>query len=109
MATSKISFDEIMNDYLEMNICTRWVLKIFTSLQRANQVDCCDELMENCNQEPTRSFHRIATREETWIRYYNPLSQQEAKNLKETRRKHTNPTTSHTIGSQHHHDHLLGL
>ena len=32
-----------------------------------------------------------------------------SKELEETRRKDNNPITSHTIGWQGHHDHLLGL
>ena len=36
---------EIMNNHIGMKrVCTRWVLKFFTPIQRANRVDCCQEL-----------------------------------------------------------------
>ena len=59
---SKSSLYNIMSDYLGMKkVCTRWVLKLFTLLQHANRVDCCEELLEECDQNPTRVFGRIVT------------------------------------------------
>ena len=69
-----------MSDYLEMKkVCMRWVSKLFTPLQCANRIDCCEELLENCNRDPTEFFDRIVMRDETWIQHYDPLSQQKAK------------------------------
>ena len=66
LAISITSLYETMSDYLEMKmVCTRWVPKFFRPLQHVNRVDCCEELMENCNQDLTGFFHRIVTREET--------------------------------------------
>ena len=85
---SKTSVDEIISDYLGMKkICTRWVLKLFTLVQRANQVNCCEELLENCNQDPSGFSGRIVTKGETWIHYYDSLSQQEAKIWKKPNEK----------------------
>ena len=79
---SKTSLYEIMSDDLRMKkVCTRWVLKLLTSLQRANRIDCCEEL-KNCNQNPTELISRIVTGNETWTHHDDPLSQQEAKTWK---------------------------
>ena len=65
-----------MSGYLEMKkVCTRWVLK----LQHANRVECCEELLENCKQDPTGFVGHIVTRDEAWMYHYSPLNQQEAK------------------------------
>ena len=35
---------EIMDNQLGMKkVCTRWILKLLTSIQHANRVDCCQE------------------------------------------------------------------
>ena len=75
-----------MTDYLEMKkVCTRWLPKHVTSLQRTNRVDCCcEELLENLNQDPTEVFGCIVTENEMWIHHYNLLSQQEAKSWKKS-------------------------
>ena len=79
LGISKTSFYEIMNDYLGMKkVCTRWVPKLFTSLQRTNRADCYEELLENCKQDSVGFFDRIMMRVEMWIHHYDPLSQQEA-------------------------------
>ena len=62
--------------------CTRWVLKLLTSLEHANRVDCCEELLENCIQDSTEFCGRIVTGDETWIHHYDSVSQQEAKTRK---------------------------
>ena len=72
----KISFDEIMSDDLGMEkLCKRWIPK----LQRTNRIDCCEELLKNCNQDLIGFFDRIVTEDEIWIHHYDPFSQQEAK------------------------------
>ena len=111
LAISKTSLYEIMSDYLGMKkICTRWIPKHFTSVQRINRVECCyEELLENCIQDPTRCFGRIVMEKrdmDTPLRSTQPTR---SRDLTETRWKDTNSTTSHTIGWQDHHDHLLGL
>ena len=80
LSISKISSYEIMSNYLEMKtVSTRWMPKLFTPLQCANRVDCCEELLENYSQDLTGFFGRIVTRDETWMHHYDPLSLQEAK------------------------------
>ena len=66
LSISKASVYEIMSDYLEIKkVCKRWIPKLFTLLQRANRLDCFEELLKNCNQDPTGFFDRIVTRDET--------------------------------------------
>ena len=63
---SQTSLYEIMSVYLGMKkVCTRWIPKRLTPLQHANRVDCCEELLENCNQDPTGFFGRIMTGDDT--------------------------------------------
>ena len=77
---SKTSLYEVISDPLGMKkVCKRWVPKFFTPLPRVSRVDCCEERLEKCNQDPTGVFGRIVTGNETWIHYYETLSQQEAK------------------------------
>ena len=73
---SKTSVYGIIGNYLGMKkACTRWMPKLFTPLQRVNRVNCCEELVENCNQDRTEYFGCIMTRNETWTHHYEPLSQ----------------------------------
>ena len=69
-----------MSDYLGMKkVCRRWAPKLFTPPQHANQVDCCEKILENCKQGPTGVFGGIVTGDETWIHYCDILRQQEEK------------------------------
>ena len=74
-------------------VCTRWVPKFFTALQHINRVDCYEQLPENCNQDSTGIFGRIATEVETLICYYHSLNQYEAKTWKKSGEK--TPTRLH--------------
>ena len=57
LGISKTLLYEIISDYLRMKkICMRWVPKLLTPLQHSNRVDCCEELLENCNQDPIGFF-----------------------------------------------------
>ncbi len=61
----KTSVHEIMNDHLGLKkVCTRWLPKLLTSLQRANRVDCCQELLEESEADPSNVFGRIITDDE---------------------------------------------
>ena len=43
----KTTIHEIMNNHMGMKkVCTRWVPKLLTPIQRANRVDCCQELLQ---------------------------------------------------------------
>ncbi len=76
----KISVHEILNSHLgTRKICTRSVLKFLTRLQRVNPVDCCQELLQEREADPTNFFARIVTGDEFWVYHYDPLSQLEAK------------------------------
>ena len=71
---------EIMNNHMGMKkVCTRWILKLLTPIQRANRVDCCQELLQHSEVNPAKFLDYIVTIDESWIHHYDPLSQLEAK------------------------------
>ena len=71
---------ETMSNHVSMKkVCTRWVPKLFTPIQRANRVDCCQELLQQSEVNPARFFDCIVTGDEFWIHHCDPLSQLEAK------------------------------
>ena len=71
---------EIISNHSGMKkVLTRGVPKLRTSIQRANRVDCCQELLQESKVNPDKYFDRIVTGDEIWVYYYDPLSQQEAK------------------------------
>ena len=71
---------EIMNNHMGMKkICTRWVPKLLTPIQRANRVDCCQELLQQSEVNLAKFFHCIVTGDEFWNHHDEPLSQLEAK------------------------------
>jgi len=71
---------EIMSNYLGMRkVCVRWVPKFLTPLQRANRVECCQELLQACELNSAQFLSRIVTGDETWVHHYDPLSHQEAR------------------------------
>ena len=76
----KATIHEIMNNHLGMKkVCTRWILKLLTPIQRANRVDCCQELLQQSKVNPAKFFDCIITGDESWIHHYDLLSQLEAK------------------------------
>lgn len=83
LGISKTIVFEIMTNRLGMKkVCTRWVPKLLTPLQRANRVECCQELLSQSEADPTNFLSRIVTGDESWVYHYDPLSQQEAKTWK---------------------------
>ena len=80
LAIPKTIIHEIMDNQLGMKkVCTRWILKLLTPIQRANRVDCCQELLQQSEVNPAKFFDSIVTGDESWIHHYDPLSQLEAK------------------------------
>ena len=76
----KTTIHEIMNNHMSMKkVCTRWVPKLLTPIQRSNRVDCCQELLQQSEVNPAKSFDCIVTCDESWIHRYDPLSQLESK------------------------------
>ena len=76
-AIPKTAIHEIIDNQLSMKrVCTRWVLKLLTPIQRANRVDCCQELLQ---ESEDNFFHSVVTGDEFWIRHYDSPSQLEAK------------------------------
>ena len=48
---------EIMDNQLGMKkVCTRWILKLLTPIQRANSVDCCQQLLQESEVNPAKLF-----------------------------------------------------
>ena len=80
LGVSKSRVHDIMNNHLGMSkVCTRWVPKLLTPLQRINRVECCQELLQQGEEDPVQFLGRIVTSDESWIYHYDPLSQSEAK------------------------------
>ena len=78
LAIPKTTLYEIMDNQLGMKeICTQWILKLLTPIQRANRVDYCQELLQQNEVNPVNFFDCIVTGDEFWI--YNPVSQLETK------------------------------
>ena len=69
-----------MSNHLGMKkVSIRWAPKFFIPIQRANRVDCCQELLQESEINQDNYFDRIVTGDETWVYYYDPLSQREAR------------------------------
>ena len=80
MAIPKTTMHEMMNNHMGMKkACTLWVPKLLTPIQSANRVDCCQELLQQSEVNPAKSFDCIVTGDEFWTHHYDPLSQLEAK------------------------------
>ena len=80
LAEQLIIIHEIMNNLMGMKkVCTWWVKKLLTPIQRANRVDCCQELLQQSEVNSAKFFDCIVTGDESWIHHYDPLSQLEAK------------------------------
>ena len=80
LAIPKTTIHEIMNNHMGMKkVCTRWVPKLLALIQRANRVDCCQELLQQSEVNSAKFFDYIVTGDELWIHHYDLLSQLEAK------------------------------
>ena len=83
LSLPKTAVHQIMSDHLGLKkVCTRWVPKCLTPLQRANRVDCCQELLQDSKEDLATFLSRIVTGDETWIHHYDPLNQAEARSWK---------------------------
>ena len=80
LAIPKTTIYEIINSHMGMKkICTWWVPKLLTPIQRASRVDCCQELLQESKINPAKFFDCIVAGDESWIHHYDSLSQLEAK------------------------------
>ena len=53
LGISKSKVHDIMSNQLGMSkVCTRWVPKLLTPLQRINRVECCQELLQEHEADP---------------------------------------------------------
>ena len=61
----KTTVHEIMDNQLGMEkVWTRWVPKLLTLIQRANHVDCCQELVQETEANRANSFDCFVTCDE---------------------------------------------
>jgi len=51
-------------------VYTKWVPKLLTPLQRANRVECCEELLQETKEDSIGFLGRIVAGDETWIHHY---------------------------------------
>ena len=66
LAIPKTTIHEIMNNHMGMKkVCTRWVPKFFTPIQRDNRVDCCQELLQQSEVNWAKFFDCIVTGDES--------------------------------------------
>ena len=66
---------ELMDNQLGIKkVCTRWILKLLTPVQRANRVNCYQELLHESEVNQDNFFDPIVTGDEFWIHHYDPLS-----------------------------------
>ena len=80
LAIPKTTIHEIMNNQLGMKkLCTQWEPKLLTPIQRANRVDCRQELLQQSEVNPAKFSDCIVTGNESWTHHYDSLSQLEAK------------------------------
>ena len=80
LAKAKTTIHEIMNNQMGMKkVCTRWVPKLLTPIQRVNRVDRCQELLQQSEVNPAKFSDCIVTGDESWTHHYDPLSQLEVK------------------------------
>ena len=57
---------EIMGNCLGMKkVSTRWIPKLLTPIQRANRVDCCQELLQESEVNPDNYFNSIVSGNKT--------------------------------------------
>ena len=98
LTISKISLYKIISEYFRMKkVCMRWKSKLLTSRRRAHRVDCCEELLKNCSQDPNKLFGRIVTGIRDMDAPLRSTQPTRSKDTEETRRNDSNPTTSHTV------------
>ena len=57
LALPKTAAHQIMSDHLGLKkVCTRWVPKCLTPLQRINRIVCCQELVQESEENPAKFF-----------------------------------------------------
>ena len=108
LAEELVIIHEIIDNQLDMKkVYTRWILKLLTQIQRANHVDCCQELLQDSEVNPDNFFYSIVTRR--WL-LDSPLRSSEAagsQDLKEVRWTNTNSTPPRKFSWKDYDDHFL--
>jgi transposase len=65
MRDRQISVRHVAYELGMKKVSTRWVPKLLTPIQRTNRVDCCQELLQESEESPTKFYDRIVTGDET--------------------------------------------
>jgi histone-lysine N-methyltransferase SETMAR len=80
---AKSTVHAIVHNQLQMSkVCTKWVPKSLTAIQRTSRIDCCAELISQFDANPDEFLGSLITGDETWIHHFDPLTQLEAKQWK---------------------------
>ena len=62
----KTTIHKIMDNHMGMKkVCTWWVKKLLTPIQRVNRVDCCQQFLQESEVNPINFFDCIATGNES--------------------------------------------
>ena len=82
---------DIMSNHLGIKVSTRWVPKLLTFIQRANGVDCCQELLQESEVNSDNYFDRFVTGDGTWVYYTIPSVKKKPDEGIPTRLRRTRP------------------
>ncbi|CAH2090362.1 unnamed protein product [Euphydryas editha] len=70
---------KILHDHLGMTkVSARWVLRMLTSPQKQQRVECSRAFLDLCNEDKDGVLSRIVTGDETWVHHYEPESKQDS-------------------------------
>ena len=65
----------ILHDHLKMRkVCAHWVPKLLQPDQRARRLECCQQLLQQFEEEGAEFLDRMVTQDETWMHYSEPES-----------------------------------
>jgi histone-lysine N-methyltransferase SETMAR len=73
----------ILTEELGMRrVCASWVPHLLIPAHKRHRVSICHELRDRFHREGSAFLERVVTGDETWIRYYDPLSRQQSSEWK---------------------------
>lgn len=79
VGVSETTISNILHQRLGMSkVCSRWVPRMLTPLQKRERVDCSREFLDRCKEQKEEIMARIVTGDETWVHHYEPESKQES-------------------------------
>lgn len=79
VGVSETTILNILHQHLGMSkVCSRWVPRMLTPLQKRERVNCSREYLDRCGEVREEIMARIVTGDETWVHHYEPESKQES-------------------------------